>query len=68
MSVKCPKCQTNNPDTQKFCGECGANLRQLHELVIYQTKTLKRSKKDRLIGKTIVGRLYWFSNLSDTLD
>jgi len=24
--LKCPKCQTDNPDTQKFCGECGHNL------------------------------------------
>jgi class 3 adenylate cyclase/tetratricopeptide (TPR) repeat protein len=24
--MKCPKCQTENPDTQKFCGECGAKL------------------------------------------
>jgi class 3 adenylate cyclase/tetratricopeptide (TPR) repeat protein len=24
--MKCQKCQTDNPDTQKFCGECGAQL------------------------------------------
>jgi class 3 adenylate cyclase/tetratricopeptide (TPR) repeat protein len=24
--MKCPKCQHENPDTQKFCGECGAKL------------------------------------------
>jgi serine/threonine protein kinase/Tfp pilus assembly protein PilF len=24
--MKCPKCQTENPDTQKFCGECGTNI------------------------------------------
>jgi len=24
--MKCQKCQTENPDTQKFCGECGAKL------------------------------------------
>jgi len=21
--MKCPKCQFDNPDTQRFCGECG---------------------------------------------
>ncbi len=26
MSVKRPKYQTDNPDTQKFCGECGTHL------------------------------------------
>jgi uncharacterized membrane protein YvbJ len=24
--MDCPKCQSENPDTQKFCGECGAKL------------------------------------------
>ncbi len=26
MDMKCPKCNTNNPDTVKFCGECGSLL------------------------------------------
>ena len=26
MSIKCPKCQTENPDTQRFCGDCGTTL------------------------------------------
>jgi tetratricopeptide (TPR) repeat protein len=24
--MKCPKCQADNPETQRFCGECGAPL------------------------------------------
>jgi predicted ATPase/class 3 adenylate cyclase len=27
--MKCPECQTENPDTQKFCGECGAKLEKV---------------------------------------
>ena len=27
--MKCPKCQHENPDTQKFCGECGAKLERV---------------------------------------
>jgi class 3 adenylate cyclase len=27
--MKCPKCQHENPDTQKFCGECGAKLEKI---------------------------------------
>jgi class 3 adenylate cyclase len=27
--MKCPKCQIENPDTQKFCGECGAKLERV---------------------------------------
>jgi class 3 adenylate cyclase len=26
--MKCPKCQTENPDTKKFCWECGVKLAQ----------------------------------------
>jgi len=26
--MKCPKCHTDNPDTQRFCGECGTQLSQ----------------------------------------
>ena len=24
--MKCPKCQSDNPESAKFCGECGAGL------------------------------------------
>jgi class 3 adenylate cyclase len=27
--MKCPKCQYEDPDTKKFCGECGAKLEQV---------------------------------------
>jgi class 3 adenylate cyclase/tetratricopeptide (TPR) repeat protein len=27
--MKCPKCQFENPETVKFCGECGAKLEQI---------------------------------------
>jgi serine/threonine protein kinase/Tfp pilus assembly protein PilF len=26
VAIKCPQCQTKNPDTIKFCGECGTQL------------------------------------------
>ncbi len=29
MDIKCPQCKTNNPDTVKFCGECGTLLRSV---------------------------------------
>jgi serine/threonine protein kinase/Tol biopolymer transport system component len=40
MSVKCPKCNADNPDTQSFCGACGTQLgfpKDIPEV----TKTLK---------------------------
>ena len=27
--MQCPECQIENPDTQKFCGECGAKLEKI---------------------------------------
>ena len=27
--MKCPKCQTENPEGIKFCGECGAKLEKV---------------------------------------
>ena len=27
--MKCPECQIENPDTQKFCGECGSKLERV---------------------------------------
>ena len=27
--MKCPKCQSENPNTQKFCGQCGARLEKV---------------------------------------
>jgi len=26
--MKCPKCQAENSETKKFCGECGTQLTQ----------------------------------------
>jgi uncharacterized membrane protein YvbJ len=26
VAVKCPKCHSKNPETVKFCGECGTQL------------------------------------------
>jgi serine/threonine protein kinase/Tfp pilus assembly protein PilF len=39
MAVKCPKCNADNPDAVKFCGECGTRLGPGKDISI--TKTLK---------------------------
>jgi hypothetical protein len=31
VAVKCPKCHFENPDTLKFCGECGTQLIREHK-------------------------------------
>ena len=37
MSIKCPKCQTENPDTQKFCGECATSLHPSKDIGVTRT-------------------------------
>jgi serine/threonine protein kinase len=54
MSVKCPKCQTENPDTQKFCGECATPLKASEGVAV--TETLETPKEELTTGSTFAGR------------
>lgn len=54
MAIKCPKCQTDNPDTQKFCGECGTGLFPAKE--IHVTKTLEIPKEELTRGTALANR------------
>jgi serine/threonine protein kinase/predicted Zn-dependent protease len=55
MGIKCPKCNTDNPDTQKFCGECATSLPSSKEIPV--TKTLERPT-DKLTRGTIFASRY----------
>jgi serine/threonine-protein kinase len=48
MGIKCPKCQTDNPDTQKFCGECATPLPSSKEIPV--TETLETAKEELTTG------------------
>jgi len=54
MSVKCPKCQHENPDDTLYCGRCAAPLKSAEEISI--TKTLITPKESLQKGSTIAGR------------
>jgi serine/threonine protein kinase/Tfp pilus assembly protein PilF len=54
MGIKCPKCQTDNPDTQKFCGECATPLPSSKEIPV--TETLETPKEELTTGSTFAGR------------
>ncbi len=54
MGIKCPKCQTDNPDTQKFCGECATPLPSSKEIPV--TETLEIPKEELTTGSTFAGR------------
>ncbi len=55
MSVKCPKCQAENPDTQRFCGDCGTQL-PIYEEIPIPTKTIEAPKEELTRGTTFAGR------------
>jgi serine/threonine protein kinase/Tfp pilus assembly protein PilF len=52
--MKCPKCQSDNPDTQQFCGKCGTQLLPSEEISI--TKTLITPTERLQKGSTIAGK------------
>jgi serine/threonine-protein kinase len=56
MGIKCPKCQSNNPDTQQYCGECGTQLILLEEIPASPTKTLETPTEELTTGSTFAGR------------
>ncbi|MFZ2054809.1 MAG: protein kinase [Candidatus Aminicenantales bacterium] len=55
MTTKCPKCQTDNPDMQRFCGECGTQLPH-SEKPSTGTVTLGVPAKKLSLGSIFAGR------------
>jgi serine/threonine protein kinase/tetratricopeptide (TPR) repeat protein len=56
VAIKCPKCQTENPDTLKFCGECGTQLFSAKNVSASYTETLQTPVQELARGTTIAGR------------
>ncbi len=54
MAIKCPKCQTDNPDTLKFCGECGTQLPFSEDIGV--TATMEAPREELTTGSTFAGR------------
>jgi hypothetical protein len=50
MSVNCPKCNTNNPDTAKFCGECGTQLPSPKDLEVTMDNDKIKLTKEALVS------------------
>ena len=53
--MKCPKCQTDNPDDTIYCGKCASPL-QAAEEISAPTKTLQISMKELEIGSLFARR------------
>ncbi len=56
MGVKCPSCRSENPDTVKFCGECGTPLPASKEHAPSATETFRAPIHELSTGTTFAGR------------
>jgi serine/threonine protein kinase len=54
MAKKCPKCQTENPDTATFCADCGTQLPSPRDIEV--TETLEIPTEELTTGSTFAGR------------
>jgi len=53
--MKCPKCQSNNPDDSRFCNNCASPL-QPNDVPFIHTRTIQVSEKNLAEDSTIAGR------------
>ena len=44
--MKCPECNSENPDNTRFCGDCGTRLPYPEESPASPTKTLEIQKEE----------------------
>ncbi len=56
MAVKCPKCQSDNTDSARFCSNCATRLTQGGQLPDSLTKTLKIPAHTLAKGTLIAGK------------
>jgi len=55
--MECPKCHSDNPETLKFCGECGTQLPSSNKEVQPEaTETLQTPIHELTTGSTFAGR------------
>jgi len=56
VAVTCPKCRLSNPDTSRFCADCGTQLSSLKDIHPEVTETIQTSVKELTTGSTFAGR------------
>jgi serine/threonine protein kinase/tetratricopeptide (TPR) repeat protein len=54
--MKCPKCQSENLETARFCSNCAAPLTTADEARPSMTKTMETSQEELTTGSTFAGR------------
>jgi serine/threonine protein kinase/tetratricopeptide (TPR) repeat protein len=55
MTIICPKCKTDNPDTASFCNSCAAPLKPSEDIPA-RTETLEAPKEELTTGSAFAGR------------
>jgi serine/threonine protein kinase/Flp pilus assembly protein TadD len=56
LTTKCPRCRTENPETQRFCGGCGTQLIPSQEAAVSPTETLRTPIEEPTRGASFAGR------------
>jgi len=56
VTILCPKCRAPNPESDQFCGECGARLARSLEPLPEMTKTVRTPFRELGRGGTFAGR------------
>ncbi len=56
MSIKCPKCRSENADTARFCSNCAAQLGLSETPAAGLTKTVESSAPDLTKGSLVAGK------------
>jgi len=54
--MKCPKCNFENPDNARFCGNCTEPLTPSEEISPSHAETLQAPRKELTTGSTFAGR------------
>jgi serine/threonine protein kinase len=54
--MKCPRCSADNPDSTRYCGECGSALVPVGTGPESQTMTIQQTTRELSTGATFAGR------------
>jgi len=54
--MKCPKCNSDNPDAQQFCGKCGTKLVSAEDIAASPTKSRVTARGELTTGSVFAGR------------
>jgi serine/threonine protein kinase/Tfp pilus assembly protein PilF len=63
--MKCPKCEADNPDTSRFCSECGTSLPPSDKTPPFPTSTLETPEDELTTGSTFAGRYQIIEGLGE---